>query len=72
MPDEAVHELVVNRLGIGVMVQLKSYGLNPLPDMPTKKPGVTELGLSVIWAEGVPTWKVVPAKNPFESVTLTT
>ena len=71
MPDEIV-QVKVDPVGSPVRVQLVSYGLNPLPETPTEKPGNTMLGLMVIFADGVPTWKVAPAKYMFESVTLTT
>ena len=73
-PDEVVHEETEKSKDMAVIVQLVSYGLNPLPEIPTEPPGGanTALGSIVMPAEGVPTWKLVPAKNLFESVTLTT
>jgi hypothetical protein len=73
MPEETV-QVALNATPREAVftVQLVSYGLNPLPETPTEKPGVTVLGVIVMLAEGVPTWNVVPAQNPSESVTLTT
>ena len=72
-PDEVLHEETEKSKAMGVIVQLVSYGLNPLPEIPTEPPGGanTALGFIVMFAEGVPTWNVAPAKYPFESVTLT-
>lgn len=73
-PDEIVHVEggTVKTKAIGVNVQVVSWGWNPLPEIPTNPPGGANnvLGLIVICAEGAPTWKVAPAKKPFESVTL--
>ena len=69
------HEAVENRLAIGVMVQLVSDGLNPLPEIPTDwgntDEAITTFGDIVIPALGAPTVKVAPAKKPLLSVTLT-
>lgn len=72
-PDEILHVETVKSKTIASIVQVASYGLNPLPEIPTEPPGGanTALGFIVIFAEGVPTWNVAPAKYPFESVTLT-
>jgi len=72
-PDEIVHDSTVKSKAILVISQVVADGLNPPPEIPTKPPGGAnnELGVNVRFAEGIPTWKVAPAKYPFESVTLT-
>jgi hypothetical protein len=70
-PPEIEH---VGELTVGTVVvamQLVSDGLKPFPTIPTESPTFATFGTMAIVALGEPTVKVVPAKWPVLSFTLT-
>ena len=70
VPPEML-QVKVEPAGNPLIVQARSFPLNPKPETPTVPPGRATFGEIVTWAIGVPTVKIVDAeKKP--SVTVIT